>query len=81
MGNCPTVSHTCSHYLSSGWVHLFVPSVTKENEEAGWIQGFIFFVSGVNQGNEEVEWVQDPYVKSQGWKASPQIFIERGGVS
>ena len=45
MGNCPIISHTCSPYLPSGWVHLFVPGVTRGNEDAAWIQGFIFFIS------------------------------------
>ena len=60
MGNCPTISYTCLPYLATWWVHLFVSGATKGNEDAGWIQAFIFFVSGVNQGNEKVEWVQDP---------------------
>ena len=35
MDNCTTISCTCKSYLPSGGVHLFVPELIEQNEDAG----------------------------------------------
>ena len=48
--NCLTTSHASYPYLPCKWIHLFVPGVNEGNDNAGWIESFIFFVSCGNQG-------------------------------
>ena len=65
MGNCPTISHMFSPYVTSRSVLLFVSGVTEQNESK---------VSAVNQGNEGGRWVEDFLGLPQGFGNFPSIF-------
>ena len=54
ISNYLIIIYTREPHPHSWWLHLFVPGVTKRNEDAEWTKDSIFFNSGVNQGNVEV---------------------------